>query len=374
MLTMVTNNLHSQALPDDFANRIGRLIGTKGDMVEALFDPAALPDLMTELAVSDEARKRSITIQVMQRSGGGVVRGVASAPIEPLPRGATVLSSRRRSRTSIDQMQFDRLVPLLTAAATDGRPSSEIVETGIKVIDVMCPIRAGGSVAIAGEYGTGNTVVMEEIVRRISKSSHPVTLFVLIPPPSEIWPPSLDENRSLAEELKKEGYSEGTVGAVQTFFLTGVAGPWTAETLAALAPIDTVVQLARAMILRKNYPGVDVLTTRSRLLDDNLVGAADVEIARRVREAIALLRVAQENPALAPDPVLLARAQKLQAFFSQPFFVAEPYNKRPGLYVSRAEALRGCREILDGAHDDLPADAFYFTGGIDEIRGGRALA
>jgi RNA polymerase sigma factor (sigma-70 family) len=374
MLTMVTNNLHSQALPVDFANRIGRLIETKGDIVEALFDPASLPDLMTELAVSDEARKRSVTIQVMQRSGGGIVRGVANAPIEPLPRGATVLSSRRRSRTSIDQMQFDRLVPLLTAAVTDGRQSNEIVETGIKVIDVMCPIRAGGSVAIAGEYGTGNTVVMEEIVRRISKSSHPVTLFVLIPPPSEIWPPSLDENRSFAEELKNEGYSEGTVGAVQTFFLTGVAGPWTAETLAALAPVDTVVQLARAMILRKNYPGVDVLTTRSRLLDENLIGAAEVDVARRTREAIALWRAAEENPELAPDPVVLARAQKLQAFFSQPFFAAEPFTKRPGSYVSRADALRGCREILDGRHDDLPAEAFYFTGSIAEIRGGGAPA
>jgi F0F1-type ATP synthase beta subunit len=261
---MVTNTLHSQGLPDDFANRIGRLIETRGDMVEALFDPASLPDLMTKLAVSDEARKRSVTIQVMQRSGGGIVRGVANAPIEALPRGATVLSSRHRSRTSIDQMQFVRLVPLLTAAATDGRQSSEIVETGIKVIDVMCPIRAGSSVTIAGEYGTGITVVMEEIVRRISKSSHPVTLFVLIPPPSEIWPPTLDENYSFAEELKNEGYSEGTVGAVQTFFLTGVAGPWTAEKLAALVPVDTVVQLARKMILAKNYPGVDVLTARSR--------------------------------------------------------------------------------------------------------------
>jgi RNA polymerase sigma factor (sigma-70 family) len=373
MLTMVTNTLHSQGLPDDFANRIGRLIETRGDMVEALFDPASLPDLMTELAVSDEARKRSITIQVMQRSGGGIVRGVANAPIEPLPRGATVLSSRRRPRTAISPMQFDRLVPLLTAA-TDGRPSSEIVETGIKVIDVMCPIRAGGSVAIAGEYGTGNTVVMEEIVRRISKSSHPVTLFVLIPPPSEIWPPSLDENRSFAEELKNEGYSEGTVGAVQTFFLTGVAGPWTAEALAALAPVDTVVQLARAMILRKNYPGVDVLMTRSRLLDENLIGAAEVDIARRTREAIALWRAAEENPELAPDPVVLARAQKLQAFFSQPFFVAEPFTKRPGSYVSRADAVRGCAEILNGRHDDLPVDAFYFTGSIEEIRGGGAPA
>jgi RNA polymerase sigma factor (sigma-70 family) len=208
MLTMVTNTLHSQGLSDDFANRIGRLIETRGDMVEALFDPTSLPDLMTELAVSDEARKRSVTIQVMQRSGGGIVRGVANAPIETLPRGATVLSSRRRSRTLIDQMQFDRLVPLLTAAATDGRQSSEIVETGIKVIDVMCPIRAGGSVAIAGENAAGTTVVMEEIVRRISKSSHPVTLFVLIPPPSEIWPPSLEEllRRGIEERGIQRGY------------------------------------------------------------------------------------------------------------------------------------------------------------------------
>jgi F-type H+/Na+-transporting ATPase subunit beta len=161
---------------------------------------------------------------------------------------------------------------------------------------------------------------------------------------------------------------------VQTFFLTGVAGPWTAETLAVLAPVDTVVQLARAMILRKNYPGVDVLTTRSRLLDENLIDAAEVAIARRSREAIALWRAAEQNPELAPNPVVLARAQKLQAFFSQPFFVAEPFTKRPGSYVSRADALRGCREILDGQHDDLPVDAFYFTGSIEEIRGSLAGA
>lgn len=368
MLTMITNTLHSQALPDNFANRIGRLIDTRGDMVEALFDPSALPDLLTELTVSDEARKRSVTVQVMQRPGGGLVRGLATRAAPDLPKGATVLSSRRRSSVPVDRLQLDRLVALLTAAATDGRQSSEIVETGIKVIDVMCPIRAGGSVAIAGEYGAGTTVVMEEIVRRISKNAHPVTMFVLIPPPSEVWPPSLEESYSHADGLKQEGYSEGTIGAVETFFLRGVEGPWTAATLAALAPVDTVVHLARAMILRKNYPGVDVLTTRSRLLDERLIGAAEVAIARRAHEAIALLRAAEEDPALVPDPVVLARAQKLQAFFSQPFFVAEPYTKRPGLYVSRAEALRGTREILDGAHDDLPAGAFYFTGGIEEIR------
>jgi hypothetical protein len=105
-------------------------------------------------------------------------------------------------------MQLDRLVPLLTAAATDGRLSDDVVETGIKVIDVMCPIRAGGSVAIASENGAGGTVVMEEIVRRISNSRHPVTMFMLIPPPSELWPPSLEENYSFSKDLRQEGYSE----------------------------------------------------------------------------------------------------------------------------------------------------------------------
>jgi RNA polymerase sigma factor (sigma-70 family) len=368
MLTMVTETLHSHALPDDFANRIGRLIETRGDVVDALFDPAALPDLLTELTVSDEARKDGLKVHVMQRPGGGVVRGLATSAAPPLPKGATVLSSRRQSPVPVDQMQLDRLVPLLAAATTDGRQSDEVVETGIKVIDVMCPIRAGGSVAIAGEYGTGITVVMEEIVRRISRSVHHVTMFVLIPPPSETWPSSLDENFSFAEALKQDGYSEGTVGNVQTFFLRGVEGPWTAETLAALAPVDTVVHLARDMILQKNYPGVDVRTTRSRLIDESRIAADDVALAREAREAIASWRRALDNPDTARDPVLLERARKLQAFFSQPFFVAEPFTKRPGSFVSRADALRGCREILCGLHDDLPAEAFYFTGGIEDIR------
>jgi hypothetical protein len=155
------------------------------------------------------------------------------------------------------------------------------------VIEVMCPIRAGGGVAIAGECGTGITVVMEEIVRRISKGDDPVTMFVLIPPPSDIWPPSLDENYSFAEALKEEGYSEGTMGCVQTFLVGGVEGPWTAEKLAALAPVDTVIHLAREMILRKNYPGVDVRTARSRLLDENRADTDHLDIARRAREAIA---------------------------------------------------------------------------------------
>ena len=297
-----------------------------------------------------------------------MVRGIATSPAETLVRGATVLNERRRSTAAIDREQLDRLLSILVRECGDGRQSKEIVETGIKVIDVMCPIRAGGTVAIAGEYGAGITVVLEEIVRRISSSGHPVTLIVPYPPPSAVWPPSLDENYSLSDALKQDGYSEGTVGSVQTFFVGGKEGPWTTEELANLASVDTVIHLSREMILRKNYPGVDVMTTRSRLLDDGLIAQDDIATARNARDAIRARRAMEEDPALPSDPVLLERANKVQAFFSQPFFVAEPFTKRPGSHVSRADALRGCREILEGRHDDLPAAAFYFTGSIEEIR------
>jgi hypothetical protein len=88
MLTMVAETFQAHRLPDDFANRIGRLVETRGGVVEALFDPQFLPDLPTELAVSDEASKRAVTIQVIQRPGGGIVRGITVAPIDAVPHGA----------------------------------------------------------------------------------------------------------------------------------------------------------------------------------------------------------------------------------------------------------------------------------------------
>jgi hypothetical protein len=88
MLTMVAETFQAHRLPDDFANRIGRLVETRGGVVEALFDPQFLPDLLTELAVSDEASKRAVTIQVIQRPGGGIVRGITVAPIDAVPHGA----------------------------------------------------------------------------------------------------------------------------------------------------------------------------------------------------------------------------------------------------------------------------------------------
>jgi RNA polymerase sigma factor (sigma-70 family) len=368
MLTMMKDTLHSHALPDDFANRIGRLVEARGGVVEALFDPAAMPDILAELAISDEANRRAINVHVVQRIGNGLVRGVVHSASGALPRGATVLSSGRPSVTPVTGLPFDQIVPLLAGPSPLATGEAKLVETGIKVIDVMCPIVSGGSLALPGGYGVGTTVVMEELVRRLSGGRDLVSMFVLLAPPSSEYPPTLAEDYSLSAELAKEGGSEGTVGSVQAFFFRSEGGPWTPQGLATLAPVDTVIHLSPERARARLYPCVDLLTSRSRLFEINGVSAEHARIAERVRETVAAMWAsngfANENTA----DVTLARARKLQNFFGQPFYVAEPFSKRPGSHVTLADALEGCRSILDGEHDDLPVTAFNYEGSIAEIR------
>jgi F0F1-type ATP synthase beta subunit len=367
MLTMVTETLHSRALPDDFATGSAASSKARGGIVEALFDPNAPPDILAEIVVSDEARRRPVSVQVVQRPGAGVVRGVAISPIADLPRGSTVLNSGRQSETPMSLDELARIVPLLA-----GRPpaaaTGKLMETGIKVIDVMCPLMAGGSVAIVGEARVGIVVVTEELVHRLSRGLDRVSLFPLVPLTTNLPP-----DWSFAEELKKEAGSECTVGPVQTFFLRGEDRPWTQERLAALSAVDTVIHLSRERIRANIYPAVDVLTSRSRLVETKAVGDEHAMIRERVRQAIAALWAADRRGDA--DKPMLERALKLQNYFTQPFFIAEPYTKRPGATVTATEALRTCREILDGHYDDLAVDAFFFSGGIGEISGniGRVL-
>jgi F-type H+-transporting ATPase subunit beta len=356
MVAMVSDTLHARSLPDDFAHRIGRLVETRGSVVEALFDPQSLPDLLAELAVSDETNKRAVTVQVVQRPGDGLVRAVTIGPIDGLPRGATVLNSLRHTETPIDAASFQRAVSALADPPAGGR----LLETGIKAIDLLCPLVAGGTVAIAGEYGAGATVVMEELVRRLSGGTDRVALFVV----TQLWDGERTPGFSHADALKKDGFSEGTLGAVQSFFLRADEGPWTADRLAALAPADAVIHLSREVAKAKIYPCIDPRTSRSRLLESGSLDARHREIAARARAALAPLFVGPEGA----ETQAFERSRRLANYLAQPFFCAEPWTKRPGSHVSLATALADCADILDGRHDDLPAEAFYFGGSMAELR------
>ena len=166
--------------------------------------------------------------------------------------------------------------------------------------------------------------------------------------------------------MKKKGFSEGTVGLVQTFFFRAGDGPWTEDRLAGLAAVDVVIHLSREVAKSKIYPCADVRTSRSLLLETKRMGDEHVTIAKCARQTVTLLM--EPELAATADPTTVERARKLANFFAQPFFCAEPWTKRPGSFVSLKDSLRACAEILDGLHDDLPVEAFYFTGSIDEVR------
>src|SRR5262249_52925703 len=141
--------------------------------------------------------------------------------------------------------------------------------------------------------------------------------------------------QSIADALKKEGYSEGTVGSVQTFYFRGEEGPWTPERLAALDGVDVVIRLSADLARRGIYPTVGPLTSRSRLLETGSADPAHVDLAERIRAALrSLLSPAADAPAA--DARALERADKLLRFFAQPFYVAEPYTQRPGAAVGLA--------------------------------------
>jgi len=360
-LTMVKDTLEAHQLPDDFSARVGRVVRAREGVIDARFDPTSLPDMLTEIVASEDGGQRAVTLQVVQRLPDGIVRCVVTSgpagarPAETLAPGMTVLSAGRHVQTPVNAELFDRSVRLLTGPAGDAAP--RLLETGIKVIDVMCPLVRGGNAAIAGELRAGTTVVMEELVRRLAGGSEGVSLFTVAPFPPE----------SIAEALQQDGFSEGTLGPVQTFYFRSEEGAWTPERLAALAPADVVIRLSADLGRIGIYPTVDPLASRSRLLDSGSAGPDHVEIAARARAALGALATARAEGADTGSPVL-ERAAKLQRFFAQPFYVAEAYTRKPGVTVGLAEALRVCREILDGEHDAVPADAFYFTGGLADIR------
>jgi RNA polymerase sigma factor (sigma-70 family) len=224
MLTMVTDTLQSHGLPDDFANRIGRLIEARGSVVDVLFDPSAPPDILAQLTVSDETNRRAVDVQVVQRPYPGVIRGVATSPIDALPRGSAVLNSGRQTETPVNLDDFSCIVATLAGPSPVAACAGKLLETGIKVIDVMCPLVAGGSVAIVGEVGVGIVVVTEELVQRLCRGSERVSLFPLVP-----LAPNLPTDWSFVGDLQRERYSEGTVGPVQTFFFRAENRRWTPD-------------------------------------------------------------------------------------------------------------------------------------------------
>ena len=166
---------------------------------------------------------------------------------------------------------------------------------------------------------------------------------------------------------------KGSVTSVQAVYVPAddLTDPAPATTFAHL---DSTVVLSRALSELGIYPAVDPLDSNSTVLDPLVVGEEHYKVAREVQRVLQRYRELQDIIAIlgleelsADDKITVARARKIQRFLSQPFFVAEAFTGKSGAYVTREETVRGFKEILEGKHDDLPEEAFYLKGGIDDV-------
>jgi len=343
---MMKDALTDRPLPEDFPARIGRILCAEGPVVEARFEPAGPPELFSTLLAADESG-RAVTIEVVQHLPGGRVRAVARDPDTTLAPGMQVVERGAGADRPLDGRSVRSALDRLVRPAPPGAPV--VLETGIKVIDVLMPLARGGSVALFGGLRVGTTVLMEELVRRLATSQ--LSLFTFVP---SLAPDAVREGR------EKEGFTFGMGGVETAFFMT--------ETHPSPEAFDTVIVLSPDVAAVKIYPAIDPLASTSRWLDAAVVGEHHVTTAARVRRCLAEADALDGRDDLDADArATVGRARRLRRFFAQLFFIAEPYTKRPGSFVRRADAIAACAAILDGVHDAVPEEAFSFTAGIDEV-------
>lgn len=275
-----------------------------------------------------------------------------------------------------------------------------MIETGIKVIDLFAPLVRGGTAGFVTRQGVGQLVLIAEVMRRLRERRQFATLLWL---PAEPWPAldevlpdatatarTLDEAAALVREARaerdvllttdrqhvldgaflqlRERLQEAGSRPV-TYALFDARGETPDAEGAPYGPLETVWRLDLDLAVRQMYPAVDPLQSTSVLLESAQLEATHLTLATRAR---ALLRRYRELRTLVPahglakfttaDQERYRRGERLEAFLSQPFFVAEPFTQRAGVWTPLAETLDGVRRLLDGGADHLDVDALRYIG------------
>ncbi|GAB4168459.1 MAG: F0F1 ATP synthase subunit beta [Wenzhouxiangellaceae bacterium] len=447
----------------------GTIVQIIGAVVDVEFPREQAPKVYNALVIDDA----QITLEVQQQLGDGVVRTIALGSTDGLKRGMSVTDTGAPITVPVGKKTLGRIMDVMgnpidelgPVEAEERRPihrkapsfeeqaaSNELLETGIKVIDLICPFAKGGKVGLFGGAGVGKTVNMMELIRNIAiehsgysvfagvgertregndfyhemKESNVLDKVALVygqmnEPPGNRLRVALT-GLTIAEKFRDEGRDvlmfidniyrytlAGTevsallgrmpsavgyqptlaaeMGALQERITSTKTGSITsiqavyvpADDLTDPSPATTFAHLDATVVLSRQiaelgiYPAVDPLDSTSRQLDPLIVGQEHYEVARKVqgtlqrykelKDIIAILGMDELSE---EDKLTVARARKVERFFSQPFFVAEVFTGSPGVYVPLKETIRGFKGIVEGEYDHLPEQAFYMVGTIEQ--------
>ncbi|MDR3708531.1 MAG: F0F1 ATP synthase subunit beta [Capsulimonadaceae bacterium] len=464
---------------------IGKIIQVQGPVVDAEFAPAELPNILNALAITDSGRGIDLTVEVAQHLGNDVVRCIAMSSTDGLVRGMPVVDSGTTITVPIGPETLGRVFNLLgkpiddkgtftsalrnsihRSAPTieDQSGTVEILETGMKVIDLLCPFLKGGKIGLFGGAGVGKTVTMQELIRNIAtehggvsvfggvgertregndlflemssaeytdadgKKAHVIDKMAMVfgqmnEPPgarmrvalsaltmaeyfrdqqgqdvllfidnifrfvqagSEVsallgrMPSAVGYQPTLAAEMGElqeriTSTKNGSVTSVQAIYVPAddPTDPAPATTFAFL---DSTVYLDRGITAKGIYPAVDPLVSTSRILDPLIVGQKHYEVARGVQQILQRYKELQDIIAILgideladEDKLVVARARRIERFMGQPMFVAAQFTGLEGRYLTREQTVESFAAILSGDYDDLPEQAFYNVGTIEEV-------
>ena len=460
----------------------GKIVQIIGAVVDVEFPRESVPKVYDALKVQGT----EITLEVQQQLGDGVVRAIALGSTDGLKRGLVAENTNRAIAVPVGEATLGRIMDVLgnpidevgPIAAKDHweihRPApsyedqaatNDLLETGIKVIDLMCPFAKGGKVGLFGGAGVGKTVNMLELINNIATQHSGLSVFAGVgertregndfyhemqeagvvkldnlpeskvamvygqmnePPGNRLrvaltgltmaeyfrdekdesgkgrdvlffvdniyrytlagtevsallgrMPSAVGYQPTLAEEMgvlqeRITSTKTGSITSIQAVYVPAddLTDPSPATTFAHL---DSTVTLSRQIASLGIYPAVDPLDSTSRQMDPNVIGHEHYDTARRVqgtlqkykelKDIIAILGMDELSE---EDKLSVSRARKIERFFSQPFHVAEVFTGSPGKYVPLKDTIRGFKMIVDGECDDIPEQAFYMVGGIDE--------
>ena len=447
----------------------GNIVQIIGAVVDVEFPREAIPSVYDALTLKDG----DLVFEVQQQLGDGIVRTIAMGSSEGLKRGIEVESTGAPISVPVGQKTLGRVLDVLGNPIDEKGPvgaethkpihakapsfeeqsgSSDVLETGIKVIDLLCPFAKGGKVGLFGGAGVGKTVAVMELIRNIAaehdgfsvfagvgertregndfyhemKESNVLDKVALVygqmnePPGNRLrvaltgltiaenfrdegrdvlmfidniyrytlagteisallgrMPSAVGYQPTLAEEMgilqeRITSTKTGSITSIQAVYVPAddLTDPSPATTFAHL---DATVVLSRAIAELGIYPAVDPLDSNSRQLDPTVVGQEHYDTARSVQQVLQRYKELQDIIAILgmdelseEDKLSVQRARKIQRFLSQPFFVAEVFTGSPGQYVSLQESIRAFQGIVAGDYDDLPEQAFYMVGTIDE--------
>ncbi len=456
---------------------VGQITQVMGAVVDVEFEDSALPPIYNALQVTNPAisdKEWNLILEVAQHLGENTVRCIAMDSAEGLSRGLAVRDTGNVITVPVGGETLGRILnvvgepvdegaslehvqrsPIHRAAPAfvDQATEVKILETGIKVVDLLAPYPLGGKVGLFGGAGVGKTVILMELINNIAQEHGGYSVFGGVGERTregnDLWlemkesgvidkttlvygqmnePPGArarvglsaltmaeyfrdEENRDvllfidnifrfvqansevstlLGRIPSAVGYQptlstdvgdlqeritstkNGSITSVQAIYVPAddLTDPAPATTFAHL---DATTVLSRQIAELGIYPAVDPLDSTSRMLDPNVIGEEHYAVARQVQEILQRYKDLQDIIAILgidelseEDKLTVARARKVQRFLSQPFHVAEQFTNFPGKYVQVKDTVRSFKELVEGQHDDLPEQAFYMVGTIEE--------